>query len=165
MSLPTEPIPGSNPTPPVEQPAQPSPANQARQEFFAQAPVGPAGRADRIASILGTPKPETTPPVVGPQPILSTEPFKDPSVDPDAPTKPYSTAELRGIAADDPTNQLKDMATTSMLTGLSGDNLITPAAPYLHQEPQQPEQAPQAAPSEPTTEPVPAPKKPWWKIW
>lgn len=160
MTVPTEPIPGASPTPPTE---QPSGATQARQEFFKQSPIGPAGNADRTAAVFGMPtaKPEVSQQPIGPQPILTTEPHQDSSVDPDAPTQPYTAAELGQIATNNPTNKMRDIAAASMISGIDGDSLSTSAVPYVPPQPEQIPAQPQPAPTEPTL----APKKPWWKIW
>ncbi len=163
MTLPTEPVPGAAPAP--EPKPQPDGVTQARQEFARQAPVGPMGSADRTAAMFGMPKatPDSAP-AAGPQPILSTEPFRDPSVDPDAPTQPYSAAELGQMAAQtQPAEAVRNMAGANMITGM-GEDLTNPTNPMGMAYVPTPEQNMQAAAETPTPE-QPAPKKPWWKIW
>ncbi len=157
MAMPNEPIPGASPAPQSE-PSQPGGVVQARQEFFKQSPIGQPGNADRVAAIMGNlpPQPEA---IAGPAPILNTEPHIDSSVDPDAPTQPYSAAELGQINTPPADPMIRNIAAAAIPTGLTEDLTQVSALPYA-QEPQS-----QPAEPQPQTQPTPAPKKPRWKFW
>jgi hypothetical protein len=153
------------PTPKPEGQQPQTPSNGVAREFAAS-PF--ATRADKVASGFS--------PILRPTelPTAPVPPQAQPTaVDHDAPTQPYSAAELGQIQHDeDLVQRTRDLAIANMPTGLDGfASDMFPVPPVMPKTPQQTAPQlpvnPQAQPAaEASVPPAPAPeKKSWWKFW